>query len=173
QSYTIRVWEDPGNGNPVILSNAPTRHSLNEDGYVYQLNTIDPDGDALFYRLVNAPTGSFINLDTGELVWLPENTVQGGDKVQFEVEVSDRRGGYANQSFEVEVFSQLGKINGIVWEDLNANTFRDSKLISGDSPYTLFKMDFSGSMGGFSVNWADPNLDINSLSYDNLSPVDG
>ncbi|MFO0127027.1 MAG: putative Ig domain-containing protein, partial [Pseudanabaena sp.] len=172
QSYTIRVWEDPGNGNPVILSNAPTRHSLTEDGYVYQLNTIDPDGDALFYRLINAPTGSFINLDTGDLVWLPENTVKGGDKVQFEVEVSDRRGGYANQSFEVEVFSQLGKINGIVWEDLNANTFRDSKLISGDSPYTLFKMDFSGSMGGFSVNWADPNLDINSLNYDNLSPVD-
>ena len=169
QSYNLQVFADPGNGNPAIISSAPTKLGLNQDLYRYQLNGIDPDGDKLHYRLLEAPLGAIINRDTGELIWLTED-IQPGENYQFSVEVSDGRGGSDIQTWEVETLEKLGKIQGVVYEDLNANGIPDSSLVVGEQPDILFVIDVSGSMGGRSVNWSQVNLD--DAFNQNLSPLD-
>ncbi|MFO0126642.1 MAG: putative Ig domain-containing protein, partial [Pseudanabaena sp.] len=145
QSYTIKLWPQPDNSNPIIISAPDTRHSLKDKGYRYQINAIDPDGDALAYRLVDSPNGALINQDTGELLWFPETSIVNGSKVNFTVEVADRKGGFDRQTFTVDVFSNLGKIQGLVFDDLNGNGLRDSKLIKGDDPAIVIAIDVSGS----------------------------
>ncbi|BCL38132.1 putative Ig domain-containing protein [Nostoc sp. MS1] len=145
QDYQIRVVPDPENGNPVIISTPQTKYGLDQEAYRYQLKSVDPDNDALFYRLVDAPLGASINGDTGELLWFPTSGVKNGDKATFKVEVSDRRGGYDRQNFEVQVYGALGKIQGAVFDDLNSNGIRDTKLFSGDNPIVVFAVDTSGS----------------------------
>ncbi|MFM6135265.1 MAG: putative Ig domain-containing protein, partial [Sphaerospermopsis kisseleviana] len=58
---------------------------------------------------------------------------------------NDRRGGWDRQTFTVDVFGQLGTIRGGVFDDLNGNGFRDTKLIQGDNPAVIFTIDVSGS----------------------------
>ena len=112
--------------------------------YQYKLDSIDPDGDPLRYRLLDSPVGALIDNNTGELLWFPEH-VTAGDTVDFTVAVADDRGGASTQTFTVEVFSALGKIQGAVFEDLNGNGIRDTKLIQGDNPSVVFAIDVSGS----------------------------
>ncbi|MBX9253632.1 tandem-95 repeat protein [Desmonostoc muscorum CCALA 125] len=145
QEYKIRLWPDPDNSSPVIISTADTKFGLDEKGYTYQLKAIDPDQDALVYRLIDSPTGALINSDTGELLWFPESTVKAGDQANFTVEVSDRRGGKDVQKFTVDVYAALGKIQGAVFDDLNGNGLLDSKLVKGIDPAIVFAIDVSGS----------------------------
>ncbi|AFY50369.1 RHS repeat-associated core domain protein [Nostoc sp. PCC 7524] len=145
QDYQIRVVPDPENGNPVIISTPQTKFGLDQEVYRYQLKSVDPENDALFYRLVDAPLGASINGDTGELLWFPTSGVKNGDRVTFKVEVSDRRGGFDRQNFEVQVYNALGRIQGAVFDDLNSNGIRDTKLFSGDDPIVVFAVDISGS----------------------------
>ena len=145
QDYVIKVWPDPENAAPVITSTAETRYALDREGYSYQIEAVDPDGDELNYRLLSGPLGALIDKDSGELLWFPENAVVPGDTVEFAVEVADGRGGVDEQTFSVEVFGSLGKIQGAVFDDLNGNGFRDSKLIKGDNPALILAIDVSGS----------------------------
>jgi hypothetical protein len=144
QDYRLQVWADPTNNNPVILSQPVTRYGLDDEVYRYQVRSIDPDNDTLRYRLVNAPLGSLIDQDTGELLWFPENA-QVGDKGNFTVEVSDGRGGKDTQTFTVDVFGKLGTIQGAVFDDLNGNGFLYTKLFKGDDPSIVLAIDVSGS----------------------------
>ena len=145
QDFNVKLWADPSNGNPVIISTPETRFSLADKVYQYQLKSVDPDGDALTYRLLDAPLGALINNDTGELLWSPEQAVVSGSTVNFKVEVTDRRGGKAVQSFSVDVYNHLGKIQGAVFDDLNSNGFRDTKLVQGENPAIVLAIDVSGS----------------------------
>ncbi|WP_414529920.1 putative Ig domain-containing protein, partial [Nodularia chucula] len=145
QDYNIKLFADPDNANPVITSTPDTKYSLAEDGYRYTVTALDPDSDPLVYRLVNSPVGAIINRDTGELLWFPETTVISGSKANFTVEVSDRRGGKDTQTFTLDVYSQLGKIQGAVFDDLNGNGLLDSKLIKGTNPAVIIAFDVSGS----------------------------
>ncbi|NCS57186.1 MAG: RHS famlily protein, partial [Microcystis aeruginosa G11-04] len=145
QEYQIRLWPDPENGNPAIISSPETRFALDTKAYRYQLQSLDPDGDPLVYRLLDSPNGAFINGETGELLWFPETIVKPGDKATFTVEVNDRRGGFDQQTFVVDVFGGLGTIRGGIFDDLNGNGFRDTKLIRGDDPALIFTIDVSGS----------------------------
>ncbi|GCL37155.1 hypothetical protein SR1949_22620 [Sphaerospermopsis reniformis] len=145
QDYQIRLWADPENSNPVIISEPEKRFALDTKAYRYQLKAIDGDGDPLVYRLLDAPVGAFINNTSGELLWFSDATVQAGSQATFTVEVNDRRGGWDRQTFTVDVFGQLGTIRGGVFDDLNGNGFRDTKLIQGDNPAVIFTIDVSGS----------------------------
>ncbi|MBD2365063.1 tandem-95 repeat protein [Anabaena minutissima FACHB-250] len=153
QSYQIRLWPDFDNTSPVIISDPKTRYALNTNGYYYQVEAFDADGDSLAYRLLDSPFGALINGDTGELFWLPDTTVQPGSQVEFTVEVSDRRGGTDIQKFTVDVYSNLGTIQGAVFEDVNRNTYRDITLIQGENPHIVFAIDVSGSAGQRTVDW--------------------
>jgi large repetitive protein len=145
QEYKIRLWPDPENGNPVIISTPETRFALDTKAYRYRVDSLDPDNDPLVYRLLDGPAGAFINGETGELLWFPETSVKAGDKATFTVEVNDRRGGSDRQTFSIDVFGGLGTIRGGVFDDLNGNGFRDTKLIRGDDPALIFTIDVSGS----------------------------
>ncbi|MFB8798280.1 MAG: putative Ig domain-containing protein [Microcoleus sp.] len=144
QEYSIRVWPDPTNSNPVIVSEPVVRFGLDDKIYRYQLAAVDPDGDRLKYRLVDGPLGALIDGDSGELLWFPEN-VAPGSKADFTVEVADPRGGKGLQTFRVDAYGALGKIQGAVFDDLNGNGFRDSKLVKGNNPAIVMAIDVSGS----------------------------
>jgi hypothetical protein len=145
QDFNIKLLPDPDNGNPVIITTPKTRFALADKVYQYKLKSVDPDGDKLTYRLLDAPLGALIDNDTGELLWFPESTVTTGSQVNFQVEVNDRRGGKDIQSFAVDVYNNLGKIQGAVFDDLNSNGLLDSKLVKGDNPAIVFAIDVSGS----------------------------
>ncbi|MBE9078258.1 putative Ig domain-containing protein [Romeria aff. gracilis LEGE 07310] len=170
QNFNVKLWADPDNGNPIITSIPEPRFSLADKVYRYQLKSIDPDADNLSYRLLESPLGALIDNESGEILWYPENTVNPGSTVNFKVEASDRRGGKAVQSFSVDVFSSLGKIQGVVFNDLNGNGIPDSKLIKGDNPDVFFVIDVSGSMGGRYVDWT--TVDLNTVFDQALSPLD-
>ncbi|NJL53128.1 MAG: hypothetical protein HC930_14765, partial [Hydrococcus sp. SU_1_0] len=169
QEYNIRLLPDPDNAAPVIISLADELYNLDKGAYRYQIDAIDPDNDALSYSLIDSPLGAIINSDTGELIWVAEAVVV-GNSYDFTVEVTDGRGGVDRQTFSVEVSEKLGTIQGLVFEDLNANGIADNSLLNGDQPDTFFVIDTSGSMGGSSVNWL--TADINELTQENLSPLD-
>ncbi|MEG4293357.1 DUF4114 domain-containing protein, partial [Microcoleus sp. D2B6] len=144
QEYSIRVWPDPTNSSPVIVSEPVPRFGLDDKIYRYQLSAVDPDGDRLKYRLVDGPLGALIDGDSGELLWFPEN-VQPGQRANFTVEVADGRGGKGSQTFAVDAYGTVGKIQGAVFDDLNGNGFRDSKLVKGNNPAIVVAIDVSGS----------------------------
>jgi large repetitive protein len=145
QDYQVKLWADPNNTNPIITSPAVTKFALADKGYRYQLTSIDADGDNVIYQLLEAPTGAVIDKDTGELLWIPATTIQPGDKANFKVQVNDKRGGTDTQTFTVDVFGNLGTIQGAVFDDLNSNGLRDTKLIKGNNPAIVLAIDVSGS----------------------------
>ncbi|HEV8298910.1 MAG TPA: putative Ig domain-containing protein, partial [Acidimicrobiales bacterium] len=87
----------PANRAPVITSTpAAVAHRLQQ--YQYQIVASDPDGDALLYRLVQAPSGMQLS-PTGLVTWTP-NYVQVGSFV-VELEVWDGFSGVTPQAYTV------------------------------------------------------------------------
>ncbi|MCZ8036898.1 MAG: DUF4114 domain-containing protein [Microcystis sp. LE17-20A] len=110
------------NGAPEITSTPVAQFDqATQVTYAYQVEAIDPDGDELSYRLINAPSGAKID-GNGLLTFTPSgNTTPFYD---FKVEVGDGRGGVETQTFTVEVLGVgegLGTIRGMKWEDLNGD----------------------------------------------------
>ena len=169
QEYNIRLLPDPDNAAPAIISLPNELYNLDKGAYRYRIDAIDPDNDNLTYSLIDSPLGTIINGDTGELIWVAEAVVV-GNSYDFTVEVTDGRGGVDRQTFSVEVSDKLGTIQGLVFEDLNANGIPDTKLLKGDNPDIFFVLDVSGSMGSSSVNWL--TADIATVSNQELSPLD-
>ncbi|PSF35821.1 hypothetical protein C7H19_15470 [Aphanothece hegewaldii CCALA 016] len=165
QEFKLRLWPSPENGNPVIISTPKTRFALVDQIYQYQLQTIDPDHDHLVYRLLDAPNGAFVNNDSGEILWTPEASIIPGSQFNFQVEVSDKRGGKDIQTFTVEVYNNLGKIQGAVFDDRNNNGYRDTALIEGERPDIVFAIDISGSTGGRSIDWTTTDLETFTQAY--------
>ncbi|MEL4897465.1 putative Ig domain-containing protein [Crocosphaera sp. Alani8] len=170
QDYRLRLWPDPDNTAPSIISTPSVRTSLTESIYRYQLDSLDPDGDALTYRLLDSPLDAFISQDTGELLWFTDESAEVGNTYDFTVEVSDGRGGIDIQSFSVEVFDQLGTIEGLVFEDINRNTFLDLNLVQGDNPDVFFVIEYSCAVAGGNIDWTTADLD--ETFAHNLTPVD-
>ena len=158
QDYQIRLWADPDNAAPAIISTPGTRYGLNKEVYQYQVEALDPDADTLTYRLVDAPLGALIDSETGELLWFPETAVA-GNSYEFTVEVADGRGGKDLQNFSVEVTEVTASIRGGVFDDFNNNGYRDTSLVLGDDSNVVFVIDVSGSAGGRTVDWRTANVE--------------
>lgn len=98
---------DPLRSSPIPVVNAgpritstPPPHFEDDGSYRYRVTAEDPDGDRTFrYRLLEAPKGMDIDVVDGQLVWRPTDDQAGDHKV--EIEVADRKGGVATQSFVV------------------------------------------------------------------------
>jgi hypothetical protein len=73
--------------------------SASQDQYVYGAQAVDVDGDALVYRLLEAPEGATIDPVTGRVAWLPRQAGQ----YRFVLQVDDGNGGLAEQAFTLEV----------------------------------------------------------------------
>ena len=105
-----------------VLGSIPV--SVNND-YRYQVEAIDADSDSLEYELLEGPEGLQIDSQTGLITWDTDAGLNGTFAVT--VEVGDGRGGFDEQSFEIEISEAgTGTIEGIKFEDLNGNGIRES-----------------------------------------------
>ncbi len=110
-----RDESDPLRSSPIPVVNAPPRitsippQQFQEDGsFRYRVTAEDPDGDRRFrFRLLEGPTGMDLDVVDGQLVWRPSEAQAGRHAVR--IEVSDRKGGEATQSFVVTLgFEETG-----------------------------------------------------------------
>lgn len=99
QSYQLTVLDSMPNRSPAITSTHGVIAVTGQE-YQYSVQAIDPDGDALSYQLASAPTGMVISAD-GVITWTP-TTAQLGLQTAT-VRVEDGRGGFAEQTFTLEV----------------------------------------------------------------------
>ncbi|NLX54539.1 MAG: hypothetical protein GXY58_05455, partial [Planctomycetaceae bacterium] len=143
QSYVVEVAPDPQNHPPVIVSE-PAVLSVSAGSYLYRVQSIDPDGDTLTYQLTSHPMAMSIESGSGMIHWDTAN-VEAGD-YPVSILVTDGRGGFDSQTFELRLIHESGTVTGTIYEDLNQNGWRDSELISGEAPLVVFVVDVSGSM---------------------------
>ncbi len=100
-SDTLRSQEiEVANAQPQITS---TPGAIGPDGFFrYQLTAEDPDGDRAFmYRLIEGPPGMDVDVLGGKVTWQPREANAGAHPI--ELEVDDRMGGKATQSFTLNV----------------------------------------------------------------------
>ena len=89
------------NGAPEIISTPETVFDTDEqDTYTYQIEAVDPDNDTLTYSLLNGLQGVEID-ERGLLTFEPEGNLR--PSYDFNIEVSDGRGGTDTQAFTVEI----------------------------------------------------------------------
>lgn len=103
-TFTISdvVWRvsDVVNSPPTITS-TPVAMVDASSTYVYDVDAVDPDSDPLTYSLIVSPANMGIDPHSGLILWLTEVGDIGSHPVT--VQVSDGKGGTAQQSFTVEV----------------------------------------------------------------------
>jgi hypothetical protein len=99
---------DPLHSAPFPVVNSPPRITSIPGGFDpegtfrYAVLAEDADGDRGFhYRLETAPEGMAIDMVSGELTWVPTPDQAGSHPVV--IEVGDRKGGVATQSFDIRV----------------------------------------------------------------------
>jgi|GEM_PF-1022227 len=105
RNQTIDVVVAPSsipNELPVILSQPVTTVQLGGQ-YQYPVIAEDPDGQELGYSLLDGPDGMAIHPRTGLITWTP--TLPAADPVPVTVQVQDERGGVAEQSYSIRIFS--------------------------------------------------------------------
>lgn len=94
----VRPDTTPVNRPPVITSAAPL--SAQEDiAYSYQVSATDPNGDAITFNLVQAPTG--MQLTGSRISWTPANHQVGA--VNVIVRAQDPAGLFVDQAFVITV----------------------------------------------------------------------
>jgi len=90
----------PGSQAP-SLSGSPVTSAMVGITYSYQPTASDPDGDSLLFSLSTSPAGAQIDPASGALTWTPRVAQLGAQ--DFVLRVDDGRGGWATQSFSVDV----------------------------------------------------------------------
>ena len=85
--FLISCTTSNNNANhaPVILSEPITIAYLDEE-YNYDVNAVDEDGDNLVYELNNSPEGMSIDINSGEIFWLPQADQNGEHAVVISVD---------------------------------------------------------------------------------------
>jgi RHS repeat-associated protein len=102
QSFNLNVAAAGVNLAPTITSTPGTAVGLGQT-YRYQFATGDADGDPVLVTLTNVPAGMSIDANL-VITWTPTAAQLGPNPVT--IDVSDFRGGSAEQSFTVQVVSQ-------------------------------------------------------------------
>jgi hypothetical protein len=98
QTFTLTVSNT--NDPPSIISTQVT--SATQDlPYSYDVNAADPDGDVLTYSLIVAPPGMAIDAASGEITWIPDNSLVGVHAIV--VRVLDTGGLNNDQPFNITV----------------------------------------------------------------------
>ena len=97
ESFELDVLAE--NNAPVINSFAPAEHFAGEE-FQYDVLVNDADFDPLRFELVNGPAGATIDA-FGRIRWATNNDLIGTH--DFEILVTDPRGGEATQSFTLNV----------------------------------------------------------------------
>jgi RHS repeat-associated protein len=101
QSFDLPVVATAPDDPPSITSTPRTNIRLG-DTYQYAVLASDPNGDPLTFSLPTAPGGMTID-PAGLVTWQPTSAQFGSNQVQ--VRVDDGRGGFATQTFTINVVS--------------------------------------------------------------------
>jgi RHS repeat-associated protein len=100
QTYNLRVGNQAANFAPEITSEPKYLTNLDRF-YQYQATATDPDGDAFFWELLDAPEGMVIDAETGAVSWQPELTQVGEHTITLQA--TDTLGAFATQTFTLKV----------------------------------------------------------------------
>lgn len=96
------AWEDQTRGGDRDYDDAVIRSSGFAplmQAFTYQARSVDQDGDALTYRLLEGPGGAKIDVATGVLTWADPQV----GSTTFRLEADDGKGGKTQQTFTVVV----------------------------------------------------------------------
>lgn len=105
---TINLTINPLDHAPIITS-SPVTTADSGHPYVYGVQAGDQDGGVLNFALIHAPAGMGIDDMTGFITWLPLSNQTGNQTVT--VRVYDDYGQYGEQTFTVEVITQVAMPN--------------------------------------------------------------
>ncbi len=111
QSFLLSVRPIPANRAPLFTS-LPTSVAYVGLPFPYSAQAVDVDGDTLRYRLALAPAGMLIDAESGVIQWIP--TPQHLGEQQVTIEVTDARGGIAEQSFSLLVLTAPDNLNPVI-----------------------------------------------------------
>ena len=87
------------NNQPPVITSDAVLEGVTGTAYVYQAAANDPDGDALTWTLIAAPTGMTVDTQNGAIAWTPDSS--GTFDVTLRVE--DGNGGLNEQSYQIVV----------------------------------------------------------------------
>ncbi len=93
QQQAFAVDVQAGASGPVFVT-SPVRIAVLDEAYQYNAIAEDPDGDSVYYRLIDGPTGMTIDSATGEIAWTPTAADEGVEfTIQLEaIDATGRRG---------------------------------------------------------------------------------
>ncbi len=160
QLFAINV--DPDITAPVFTTENTNNPSAG------QLFTYDASAEGegtLIYSLVIAPAGMNINPNTGEIIWLPSEEIE-GDRVNVEVRVQGEQGLFDIQNFTLEVMPNTANNNPEIVKEIPCEFDQMSWLeisgaysVSEDQRTFSESSDFSGNAIG------DLNLGLYNRAY--------
>lgn len=101
QRVTLPVNE--GANHPPAFTSTPELQAVAGVQYGYQVQTRDPDGDGISYRLDTAPNGMSLSA-SGLVSWTPSE-LQAGEVHEVKIRATDARGAAATQIFGIGVNS--------------------------------------------------------------------
>jgi len=101
QRYALKVSSQVTANRPPSITSVPQTLTNLDRLYQYQLAGIDPDGDVLFWSLLQAPAGMAVDGETGALRWQP-TADQIGDHTVV-IQAIDALGQTAVQEFTLQV----------------------------------------------------------------------
>lgn len=98
-----------GNVRPVNLNPSITSEPItvigDDSNYIYHVQASDPFGDPLQFKLLAGPNSMSVDRETGIVGWSAADSTVGSHFV--EIEVTDDRGGFKRQNFNLEVVASL------------------------------------------------------------------
>ncbi len=157
QAFTINVL--PPQNNPPIITSQPVVTVQAGTPYNYDVDAVDADGDVLSYSLLTGPGTMSINSVTGLISWQPTNLDVGN--VQVKVQVSDGKGGSAQQAFTVAVTPVIVPQN-------HPPTITSTPVLTvvAGTPYSydVEAFDADGDVLSYSLLTAPSNMHIDSLT---------
>ncbi|MEM7474531.1 MAG: putative Ig domain-containing protein [Planctomycetota bacterium] len=150
QRYTLTVGSALANRPPVITSIPQVNATPGED-YQYQVLAEDQDQDSITFSLTNAPAS--MTIDAAGLATLPNATA---GVYLVSVQVSDGRGGFANQNFSLNVGNNTGYAAPIINSTPVVTAIAGSLYVYGvaatDVSGTAITYSLANSPSGMSID---------------------
>ncbi|WP_249070113.1 putative Ig domain-containing protein [Argonema antarcticum] len=147
KTFTIESVSNAANVAPTIVS-LPSTLIAPVQVYQYQIVANDSNNDPLTYSLASAPSGMQLD-NKGRIIWTPTAANLGKNAIQ--INVSDGRGGVANQTYELEVKNPTDfkltspKITSTPSKNAaTGNQYRYTPTVSNpDNDFLVFTLDSS------------------------------
>lgn len=164
----------PINLPPVITSEPLTSGVVNQN-YQYKVNAYDPENNgALTYELTIAPDNATINNETGEIIWVADNT----GNFEFSVNVTDVEGASTQQAFSVQVgnFFEITSTPSLEASTVNGYSYTIETDGTSAQTYQLVSGPVGANIIGNEITWLpihtktiEPDETIQAcVNYDDL-----